>query len=127
MATIVTIGLIWGVILIVSIIWQYTKIKRLLNENQELRSLTKSQQVKFGKTFEHFVPFTADFPANKENTIFLGMPIDFIAFEENCIKFIECKTGQSQLSSKQKHIKQLIEGRNVEFHELHFENDHREV
>ena len=122
--TIVAIVLtLLGIVVFVATVIAVILYKRTMAQKQEIRelqSLVKSQQVKFGKSFEHFVPFTKDFPGNRENTVFLGMPLDFIAFEEDCIKFIEVKTGQSQLSSKQKHIKQLIEAKNVEFHELRF-------
>lgn len=48
------------------------------------------------------------------------MPIDFIVFDEDSIKFIECKTGQSPLSPKQKKIKQQIENGLVEFKEVRY-------
>ena len=101
--------------------WKSSEIKRLRLQLGEVQSLLKSKEVKFGKSLEHFVPFTKDFPADKEKTVFLGMPIDFIAFDDNIIRFIECKTGQAQLSPKQQRIKRLVEEKKVEWHELRYE------
>ncbi len=85
----------------------------------------RSMYVKHGKSWEHFVPFMQEFEkvANRENFVFIGMPVDGIAFDENAIKFIEIKTGKSQLSAKQKHIKQLVENKRVEWHELRFDKE----
>ncbi len=119
MVNIVTIAII--IIGIVVSYWQYRKNKQLHQYVQDLQSQVKSQQVKYGKSFEHFIPFIQDFPADREKTVFLGMPLDFIAFEEDAVKFIEVKTGQSQLSPKQKQIKHLIKERKVEWYELRYE------
>lgn len=121
--TMVTIDILLGIIVLiltVFIVKQYKDANKMKKQITELNSLTKSQQVKYGKSFEHFVPFINNFPANRETTVFLGMPLDFIAFEEDSIKFIEVKTGVSELSSKQKRIKKLIEDKKVEFHELRY-------
>ena len=94
--------------------------KELTLELKQALSKVKSQQVKYGKSFEHFVPFIKDFPADRECTTFLGMPIDLISFDKDTIKFIEVKTGQSQLSPKQKYIQRQIEEGRVEFKELRY-------
>jgi len=82
---------------------------------------TKSAYVKFGKTFEQFAPFTKDFTQEEKNgLIFLGMPLDGIIFGEENIKFVEIKTGNAQLSSKQKKIKRMINEGKVEFMEVRY-------
>ncbi len=105
---------------IVGFYFLYRKISKLKKELREALSLVKSKEVKFGKSFEHFIPFINNFPGDREKAVFLGMPLDFIIFDEGSIKFVECKTGQSQLSSKQKNIKKLIEDKKVEWHELRY-------
>jgi len=104
------------------IIWKIfnKKVKLLQEEVKGYEFKLKSAYVKFGKSFEHFIPFSKQFPGDREKTIFLGMPIDFISFDEDSIKFIEVKTGLSQLSSKQKSIKKLIDEGKVEFRELRY-------
>lgn len=114
------IGLLVMAILAIFFYIYKNRCESLDKELKELKSQLKSQQVKFGKSFEHFVPFMDNFPADREKTIFLGMPIDFIAFDENSVKFIEVKTGESQLNQNQKRIKKLIEDKQVEWHELRY-------
>lgn len=118
MITIITtiIGIIIGGL----IIYKYnSKQINLLNEEiKRYKYGVKSAYVKFGKTFEHFAPFTKQF--NKENAKFLGEPIDYICFDEDKIRFIEVKTGNSQLSHKQNKIKKMIENKQIEFKEVRY-------
>ena len=81
----------------------------------------KSMSVKHGYQFESFVPFMKNYPGEKENTVFLGKPVDFISFDHDNVKFIEVKTGKSNLNDRQKEIKKLIQDKKVEWHELRFE------
>lgn len=105
-------------------IWKlYQKSNQLQELQGELKSsnsLLKSLRVKFGKSFEHFAPFTKIFPGDKDNAVFMGMPIDYISFDLDTIKFIEIKTGNAQLSPKQKRIKKQIENGEVEFKEVRY-------
>ena len=81
---------------------------KLLERREQIKELLhniRSLRVRFGKTFEHFVPFIKNFPGDREKAVFLGMPIDFIIFEEDRIKFVEVKTQNSRLSEKQERIK----------------------
>jgi predicted Holliday junction resolvase-like endonuclease len=96
------------------------RLKELKDELKKAQSGLKSAFVRFGKSFEHFVPFIKNFPADKEKTVFLGMPIDFISFDNDYIKFIEVKTGNSQLSPKQNRIKKMIEKGLVKFKEVRY-------
>jgi predicted Holliday junction resolvase-like endonuclease len=104
------------------------KLYKMVKQNQdiaaELKKATfnlRSAYVRFGKTFEQFVPFTKDFTQEEKNGfVFLGMPIDGIIFGEDSIKFVEIKTGEAQLSGKQKKIKKMIENGQVEFMEVRY-------
>lgn len=81
----------------------------------------RSAYVKFGKTFEQFAPFTKDFTQEEKNGFtFLGMPIDGVIFGDDMIKFVEIKTGEAQLSAKQKKIKRMVENGQVEFMEVRY-------
>lgn len=104
------------------IVWKSfkRKIENLQSELKQSKSKLISAYVKFGKSFEHFVPFTKKFPGTKENTVFLGMPIDFISFEEDSIIFTEVKTGSSPLSKKQLKIKKMVEEGKIAFKELRY-------
>ncbi|MBS3142360.1 endonuclease [Candidatus Woesearchaeota archaeon] len=94
-----------------------------LRRNIQLKQFKlQSANVRHGKSWEQFVPFMPEFEkiASKDNFMFLGNPIDGIAFDEDAIKFIEFKTGTSRLSPKQQRIKKQIEEKNVEWHELRY-------
>ena len=106
---------------ILIIAWRvYLKIKKLKSELKQSKSKLISAYVKFGKSFEHFVPFTKNFKGDLEKTVFLGMPIDFICFDKDAIKFIEVKTGEARLSLKQNFIKKQIEQGKVKFIEARY-------
>ena len=99
----------------------YKKFKLVKDISNELQHKLSSANVKHGTQFESFVPFMEKYPGEKENTVFLGRPVDFISFDSDSIKFIEVKTGKSVLNEKQKMIKSLVMDGKVEWHELRFE------
>lgn len=111
-------------LLILFALWlNYKKQNEELKKKLEgLEFQQRSTVVKHGKNWEHFVPLMEDFEkiAKKEDSIFLGMPIDYISFGEDAVKFIEVKTGNSSLNNRQKKIKNLVEQKKVEWHELRF-------
>lgn len=101
------------------------KLKNISEDFGQLRHDHRSIFVKHGKAWENFVPFMPDFTkiADKDNTVFLGMPVDLISFDDDAIKFIEVKTGKAKLSHNQQRIKKLIMEKKVEWHELRFGKD----
>lgn len=99
----------------------HKKSKDLESQLKKTTFSLRSAYVKFGKTFEQFAPFTKDFTQEEKNGfVFLGMPIDGVIFGDDKIKFIEIKTGEAQLSGKQKKIKKMIEDGQVEFMEVRY-------
>lgn len=121
------IGLTLGVVLMILfyLLFFRRKIAALQEKINELQFNLRSKAVLHGKNWEQFVPFMQEFEkiAKKENFTFIGMPIDGICFDEDAVKFIEVKTGSSQLSAKQRRIRDMIKDKKVEWHELRFEND----
>lgn len=87
------------------------KIKIMSQERQ-------SMLVKYGKTFEQFIPLIESYPYDKSKFRFIGSPIDGIQFEKDKIIFVEFKTGESKLTEEQKRIRELIENKKVEFLEF---------
>ena len=99
----------------------------LYNQNyysNKIDAKKRSGAVQWGKTIEHFVPFTSEFPVPAEDCTFLGMPIDYVGFsntgsKNKCsVHFVEVKSGSSFLMGKQKNIKKAIEEGRVYWHEI---------
>ena len=99
-----------------------TELENKLSEESENRkkvvSQKKSSEVRLGHIAETLAPFLDQFDFEPENCCFLGKPIDYISFGDKEITFIEVKSGQSQLSSKQKYIKDLVESKKVSWKEV---------
>lgn len=113
--------IMFGAIIVWKLINKYKKRMRELKEElKKTQFELRSSRVKFGKSFEHFVPLIKNFPGDKEKTVFLGMPIDFICFDEEAIKFVEVKTNKSKLNNNERRIKNLILNKKVEWHELRY-------
>lgn len=92
----------------------------LFRTRKNIKSLQfskKSMSSKYGKMTEQFMPFLEDYPYDAQSFRFLGTPIDGVQFEEDKIIFIEFKTSNSQLNSKQKNIRDLIDKGRIIFEE----------
>jgi len=75
----------------------------------------KSSEVRTGKIAEQIAPFLEDYPLDPRTARFIGDPIDFVHFDEGKVTFVEVKSGKSQLSKKQRAIRDLIKEGKVEF------------
>ena len=75
----------------------------------------KSSEVRTGKITEQIAPFLEDYPLSPQTARFIGDPIDFVHFDEDKVTFVEVKSGKSQLSKKQRGIRDLIKEGKVEF------------
>ena len=96
------------------------KEEKLIRED----AYQRSRAVSFGKTIEHYVPFMENFPVEPKDVQFFGKPIDYIAFSNRASKkkcavhFIEVKSGNSNLNTHQKNIKDAILKGRVYWHEF---------
>lgn len=95
----------------------FSRLSFLERRFEALKFQKFSQSVKYGKMTEQFIPFTKDFPFNPDNFRFLGNPIDGVVFEEDKIVFAEFKTASSQLSQKQRNIRDLVKDKKIEWFE----------
>jgi len=64
------------------------------------------------------MPFLRQYPYDAGNFRFIGTPIDGVQFENDKIVFVEFKTSTSQLSEKQKKIKEQIAAKKIIFEEF---------
>ena len=98
------------------------KLRQELYDKEQSRKTTlsqkKSSEVRLGNIAEKLAPFLEDFPYNPEDAIFAGQPIDYIVFDDAAVVFVEIKSGKSQLSTKQRKIRDLIKSKCVEWKEI---------
>lgn len=110
-------------LLLLFLVFFYAQRYRRLEERFTALEFTyRSKNVQHGQHWEQFVPFMDDFAkvAGRENFVFIGQPIDGIAFDDEGIKFIEIKTGKSQLNQKQRKVKEQVENKQVSWVELRY-------
>ena len=97
-------------------------LEKKLDDETEARkkvlSQKKSGEVRLGHIAETLAPFLDQFEFEPERCSFLGQPIDYISFGEDEITFIEVKSGNSQLSQKQRQIRDLVKQKSVSWKEV---------
>jgi len=94
------------------------ELEEMTEKFEKSRGKQISERVRLGQTAENFAAFHESFPYNRKYTKALFQPVDLICFEEDEIIFIDVKTGNSQLSKKQRQIRDNIKAGNVRF-EVH--------
>lgn len=101
---------------------EFAELKTKLAEETEARkkvtSQKKSSEVRLGGIAETLAPFLDQFDFDPENCTFLGKPIDYISFADDEITFIEVKSGNSQLNSRQRHIRDQVKAKLVSWKEV---------
>ena len=91
------------------------KLKLSEQQYNKLNSQKKSSEVRTGKIAEQISPFLDDYPMDPSTARFIGDPIDFVHFDEDKVTFVEVKSGKSQLSKKQRNIRDKIKEGKVDF------------
>ena len=79
------------------------------------RSRRQSQSTRYGRMTEQFMPLLDDYPWDPQRFRFLGSPIDGVQFEDDRIVLVEFKAGNSQLTTAQRRIRDLVGDGKVEF------------
>ncbi len=87
-------------------------------------SQIKSREVLLGHALEKLAPYIDGLGVDPRTAQFLGQPIDFISFGEDEITFIEVKSGKSQLSKKQRRIRELVKEKKVNWKEVRLPKSH---
>ncbi len=96
-------------------------------------AIDKSHSVTVGKMTEHIVPYLPGFNFNPADARFIGSPIDFVVFdglgdgEVRKVVFVEIKTGASNLSSRERSVRNAVLDRNVEWLEIKVNLDNPEI
>ena len=102
---------------------QKTSLKESVETNKKLLGQKKSSEIVTGHISEKLAPLTKIFKYDPRDAIFLGMPVDYLIFGENEIVFLEVKSGRSQLTSKQRAIKQLVEEKKIKWDTIRISGD----
>jgi len=83
-----------------------------------------SHAVTVGKIYEQMVPYLPEFRWNPKDVRFVGAPVDFLVFDGlsdgavRAVVFVEVKTGQSALNTRERLVRDAIMRRQVEWSEL---------
>ena len=94
------------------------KLEQETEQRKKVLSQKKSGEVRLGHIAETLAPFLDQFDFDPENCCFMGKPIDYVSFGDDEITFIEVKSGNAQLSSKQRHIRDLVKQKLVSWKEV---------
>jgi predicted Holliday junction resolvase-like endonuclease len=103
------------------------KVRSYIKEKEEeIRkdAIERSSKILSGKALEKLIPFLKNFNHSPHDVRWIGDPIDLIVFdgisEDNPqrITFVEVKSGKSELTEKQKKIKQIIKDGKVFWEEV---------
>jgi len=83
-------------------------------------AVQRSQAVTVGKVHEQVVPYLPEFRYNPKDARFLGTPVDLVVFDGLAdgqlrrIVFLEVKTGASDLTNRERQVRDVVEAREVE-------------
>ncbi len=95
----------------------FTQFKGLQQEYDSFQSTRKSSETRLGLISEQLAPMLDAFPIKDTQDIhFFGQPIDYIAFNEEGVHFVEIKSGNARLSPKQAKIKEQVLAGKVFWH-----------
>ena len=106
------------------------RVKKYIEEKEEeIRrdAIERSSKILSGKALEKLVPLLKNFNHSPHDVRWLGDPIDLVVFDgasndnPQKITFVEIKSGKSELTEKQKKIKQIIKEGKVFWEEIRVE------
>jgi predicted Holliday junction resolvase-like endonuclease len=104
--------------------WLLARLSRLSHTRAARRdAVRRSAAVTAGKVFEQLVPWLPDFTWDPRDARFLGSPIDFVVFdglstgEVRRIIFVEVKSGQADLSARERRVRDAVRNGRVEWAE----------
>ncbi|MBR5401055.1 MAG: hypothetical protein IK102_04510 [Treponema sp.] len=114
------------VLVLLLIIQQIAMSRKLKKIRQD--AVKRSNAVKGGQLAEQLAPYLPNFPCNPADARFIGKPVDFVAFPgldqkgtADEVLLIEVKTGASQLSQREKAIKEAVKTGKVRYVEYRIE------
>jgi len=107
------------IVVLLFLLWK-ARYTRAVRQDAIQRSLA----VTAGKVYEQLVPYLPGFPFNPKDVRFLGSPVDFVVFDGLSdghiarIVFVEVKTGDAQLSGRERLVRDAVQEPRVAWYEL---------
>lgn len=92
-----------------------TQLNDMTCKFEESRGKQISERVRLGMIGEQFATIHENFKYDRKETKALLQPIDFVCFEPDEVVFVDIKTGNAQLSTKQRKIRDNIRAGRVRF------------
>lgn len=91
------------------------QLESVQSELAKVINQKKSSEVKTGLIAEHMAPFISEFPFDPKAARHLGVPIDYVVFDDAGVHFIEIKSGDASLTTSQRKIRDQINNKQVSF------------
>ena len=119
-STIVLLAAFGGLALVLGFLFWKARYTRAVRLDAVQRSLA----VTAGKVYEQLVPYLPEFRFNPKDVRFLGSPVDFVVFDGlsdgyvTRIVFVEVKTGDAELSTRERRVRDAVQEQRIEWHEL---------
>lgn len=114
--------LVVGIVVGLVVAFLYAQIWKIRHTRAIRRdAVQRSTAVTAGKVYEQLVPWLPDFRFNPRDARFLGTPVDFVVFDGlsegqvNRIVFVEVKTGESNLSARERRVRDAVRSGRVEW------------
>ena len=102
------------------LVQKLSDIKYVQRERED--AVKRSRAVLGGQFGGQLAPYLPDFPCNPGDVRFVGKPVDYIAFPGSAegkeireVLLIEVKSGESQLSERERQIKTAVEKGRVKY------------
>ena len=112
---VLVLGFIMGMLI------QKTRLHSIIKK-ERADAVKKSRAVLGGQFGEQLAPYLPGFPCNPGDVQFLGSPVDYVAFpgyakgkEIKDVVFIEVKSGQSTLSTRERQIRDAVKAGRVHY------------
>jgi len=87
-------------------------------------SVERSRATISGQVHEQLLPYLPDFPFNPKDVRFLGSPVDLLVFDGlsdgklERIVFVEIKTGNATLNTRERQVRDMVLARGVSWEEM---------
>lgn len=92
-----------------------TQLNDMTCKFEESRGKQISERVRLGQIGEQFAALHENFKYDRKETKAILQPVDFVCFEPDEVVFVDIKTGNAQLSTKQRKIRDNIRAGRVRF------------